>query len=88
MITYLNYGPFSSFAPQYDSTWATLSKRDSDLLLRFVFTTVYLRTSSEFVISPCLFVYEFVSITLSLGSDAFHLYVVNRSVILVLFQQG
>uniref|UniRef100_A0A183F3A1 Bromo domain-containing protein n=1 Tax=Heligmosomoides polygyrus TaxID=6339 RepID=A0A183F3A1_HELPZ len=34
MITYLNYGPFSSFAPQYDSTWATLSKRDSDLLLR------------------------------------------------------
>ncbi|KAK6056304.1 Bromodomain protein [Cooperia oncophora] len=35
MITYLNYGPFSSFAPQYDSTWATLTKRDSDLLLRF-----------------------------------------------------
>ncbi|KAK5980512.1 SWI/SNF nucleosome remodeling complex component, partial [Trichostrongylus colubriformis] len=34
MITYLNYGPFSSFAPQYDSTWATLTKRDSDLLLR------------------------------------------------------
>ncbi|WKX92622.1 hypothetical protein Q1695_010559 [Nippostrongylus brasiliensis] len=34
MITYLNYGPFASFAPQYDSTWATLTKRDSDLLLR------------------------------------------------------
>ncbi|VDM72752.1 unnamed protein product, partial [Strongylus vulgaris] len=31
MITYLNYGPFASFAPQYDSTWATLTKRDSDL---------------------------------------------------------
>ncbi|VDM82875.1 unnamed protein product, partial [Strongylus vulgaris] len=25
---------FASFAPQYDSTWATLTKRDSDLLLR------------------------------------------------------
>lgn len=34
MITYLNYGPFASFAPQYDSTWATLTKEDSDLLLR------------------------------------------------------
>ncbi|KJH40620.1 Bromodomain protein [Dictyocaulus viviparus] len=34
MITYLNYGPFASFAPQYDSTWATLTKQDSDLLLR------------------------------------------------------
>ncbi|KHJ75733.1 hypothetical protein OESDEN_24651 [Oesophagostomum dentatum] len=34
MITYLNYGPFASFAPQYDSTWATLTKSDSDLLLR------------------------------------------------------
>uniref|UniRef100_A0A1I7WSA8 Bromo domain-containing protein n=1 Tax=Heterorhabditis bacteriophora TaxID=37862 RepID=A0A1I7WSA8_HETBA len=33
-ISYLNYGPFCSFAPQYDSTWATLTKRDSDLLLR------------------------------------------------------
>uniref|UniRef100_A0A915E2U5 Bromo domain-containing protein n=1 Tax=Ditylenchus dipsaci TaxID=166011 RepID=A0A915E2U5_9BILA len=31
-ITYTNTGPFSSFAPQFDSTWATLSKRDSDLL--------------------------------------------------------
>lgn len=32
-ISYTNYGPFSSFAPQYDSTWATMSKRDSDLLV-------------------------------------------------------
>jgi len=31
-ITYTNAGPFSSFAPQFDSTWASLSKRDSDLL--------------------------------------------------------
>lgn len=34
-INYLtNYGPFCSFAPQYDSTWASLTKKDSDLLLR------------------------------------------------------
>lgn len=32
-ISYTNYGPFASFAPQYDSTWATLNKRDSDLLI-------------------------------------------------------
>uniref|UniRef100_A0AC34Q839 Bromo domain-containing protein n=1 Tax=Panagrolaimus sp. JU765 TaxID=591449 RepID=A0AC34Q839_9BILA len=31
--SYLSYEPFASFAPQYDSTWATLSKRDSDLLI-------------------------------------------------------
>lgn len=34
MVNYLNYGPYSSFAPQYDSTWATLTKKDTDLLLR------------------------------------------------------
>ncbi|CAI5437863.1 unnamed protein product [Caenorhabditis angaria] len=33
-INYLNYGPFASFAPQYDSTWATMTKEDSDLFLR------------------------------------------------------
>ncbi|VDK43661.1 unnamed protein product [Anisakis simplex] len=32
-ISFLSYGPFSSFAPQYDSTWATLCDRDSKLLL-------------------------------------------------------
>lgn len=33
LVTYLNSGPFSSFAPYYDSTWATLNKEESDLLL-------------------------------------------------------
>ncbi|CAK5018330.1 unnamed protein product [Meloidogyne enterolobii] len=33
LISYTNPGPFASFAPQWDSTWATLSKRDSQLLL-------------------------------------------------------
>uniref|UniRef100_A0A0R3Q0F6 Bromo domain-containing protein n=1 Tax=Angiostrongylus costaricensis TaxID=334426 RepID=A0A0R3Q0F6_ANGCS len=49
MITYLNYGPFASFAPQYDSTWATLTKEDSDLLLRWVvFLLVYLMKEVKF----------------------------------------
>uniref|UniRef100_A0A0N5AP61 Bromo domain-containing protein n=1 Tax=Syphacia muris TaxID=451379 RepID=A0A0N5AP61_9BILA len=32
-ISFLSYDPFSSFAPQFDSTWATLCERDSRLLL-------------------------------------------------------
>ncbi|CAO4361398.1 unnamed protein product [Caenorhabditis nigoni] len=33
-INYLNYGPFSSFAPMYDTTWSTMTKDDTDLFLR------------------------------------------------------
>ena len=32
-VSYLMYGPFGSFAPTYDSAFATLTKMDSDLLL-------------------------------------------------------
>ncbi len=32
-VSYLMYGPFGSFAPVYDSAFATLTKMDSDLLL-------------------------------------------------------
>ncbi|XP_070575836.1 bromodomain-containing protein 7-like [Ptychodera flava] len=31
-VSYLMYGPFGSHAPTYDSTFATISKEDSDLL--------------------------------------------------------
>ncbi|XP_075438231.1 bromodomain-containing protein 7-like, partial [Ascaphus truei] len=31
-VLYLNYGPFSSYAPAYDSTFANISKDDSDLI--------------------------------------------------------
>ncbi|XP_073515462.1 bromodomain-containing protein 7 [Phyllobates terribilis] len=31
-ILYLNYGPFTSYAPSYDSTFANISKDDSDLI--------------------------------------------------------
>ena len=32
-VQYVSYGPFSSFAPQYDSSFASISKEESDLLL-------------------------------------------------------
>ena len=32
-VSYLMNGPFGSFAPTYDSAFATLTKMDSDLLL-------------------------------------------------------
>ncbi|CAM4648479.1 unnamed protein product [Caretta caretta] len=31
-VVYLNYGPYSSYAPAYDSTFANISKDDSDLI--------------------------------------------------------
>lgn len=31
-VNYVNYGPFSSYAPTYDSTFANLTKEESDLL--------------------------------------------------------
>jgi hypothetical protein len=34
-ISYTNHGPFASFAPQFDSTWATLSKRGRFFLIIF-----------------------------------------------------
>lgn len=34
-VAYLNYGPFSSYAPAYDSSFASISKEDSDLIYSF-----------------------------------------------------
>ncbi|XP_041917085.1 bromodomain-containing protein 7 isoform X2 [Alosa sapidissima] len=34
-VAYLNYGPFSSYAPAYDSSFANVSKEDSDLIYSF-----------------------------------------------------
>lgn len=31
-VSYTDPGPYASFAPQFDSTWATLNKHDSELL--------------------------------------------------------
>ncbi|XP_044027100.1 bromodomain-containing protein 7 [Siniperca chuatsi] len=31
-VSYLNYGPFTSYAPTYDSSFANISKDDSDLI--------------------------------------------------------
>lgn len=32
-VSYINYGPFTSYAPAYDSTFANIGKDDSDLIL-------------------------------------------------------
>ncbi|KAL4658754.1 bromodomain-containing protein 7 [Arapaima gigas] len=34
-VVYMNYGPFSSYAPVYDSSFANVSKEDSDLIYSF-----------------------------------------------------
>ncbi|KAM9765499.1 bromodomain-containing protein 7 [Menidia menidia] len=34
-VSYLNYGPFTSYAPTYDSSFANISKDDSDLVYCF-----------------------------------------------------
>lgn len=31
-VSYINYGPFTSYAPTYDSSFANISKEDSDLI--------------------------------------------------------
>lgn len=32
-VSYINYGPFTSYAPAYDSTFANIGKDDSDLIM-------------------------------------------------------
>ncbi|CAK6958825.1 bromodomain-containing protein 7 [Scomber scombrus] len=34
-VSYMNYGPFTSYAPTYDSSFANISKDDSDLIYAF-----------------------------------------------------
>ncbi|XP_051788026.1 bromodomain-containing protein 7 isoform X1 [Erpetoichthys calabaricus] len=34
-VSYVNYGPYSSYAPVYDSSFANISKEDSDLVYSF-----------------------------------------------------
>ncbi|XP_067351258.1 bromodomain-containing protein 7 isoform X3 [Channa argus] len=34
-VSYVNYGPFASYAPTYDSSFANISKEDSDLIYSF-----------------------------------------------------
>lgn len=32
-VSYINYGPFTSYAPAYDSSFASIGKDDSDLIM-------------------------------------------------------
>ncbi|KAM6942705.1 bromodomain-containing protein 7 [Xenentodon cancila] len=54
-VSYLNYGPFTSYAPTYDSSFANISKDDSDLIYSFYGEESSLQGSdslSEFLTKP------------------------------------
>uniref|UniRef100_A0A7N8X811 Bromodomain containing 7 n=1 Tax=Mastacembelus armatus TaxID=205130 RepID=A0A7N8X811_9TELE len=48
-VTYMNYGPFTSYAPAYDSSFANISKDDSDLIYSFYGEESSLQGSDRYV---------------------------------------
>lgn len=34
-VSYLSYGPFTSYAPTYDSSFSNISKEDTDLIYTY-----------------------------------------------------
>lgn len=34
-VSYMTYGPYTSYAPTYDSSFANISKEDSDIIYSF-----------------------------------------------------
>ncbi|XP_033847503.1 bromodomain-containing protein 7 [Periophthalmus magnuspinnatus] len=60
-VSYMNYGPFTSFAPTYDSSFANISKDDSDLIYSFYGEESSLQGSdslSEFLAKSDEYVYK------------------------------
>uniref|UniRef100_A0A8C6T1N0 Bromodomain containing 7 n=1 Tax=Neogobius melanostomus TaxID=47308 RepID=A0A8C6T1N0_9GOBI len=60
-VSYMNYGPFTSYAPTYDSSFANVSKDDSDLIYSFYGEESSLQGSdslSEFLIKSDEYVYK------------------------------
>ena len=50
VVSYLNYGAFSSYAPVYDSTTVNLSKENFDLLLSTYNDETSLQYAQRYVI--------------------------------------
>lgn len=48
-VSYVNYGPFTSYAPTYDSSFANVSKDDSDLIYSFYGDESSLQGSDRYV---------------------------------------
>lgn len=60
-VSYMNYGPFTSYAPTYDSSFANVSKDDSDLIYSFYGEESSLQGSdslSEFLAKSDEYVYK------------------------------
>ncbi|XP_030575262.1 bromodomain-containing protein 7 [Archocentrus centrarchus] len=60
-VSYMNYGPFTSYAPTYDSSFANVSKEDSDLTYSFYGDESSLQGSdslSEFLAKSEEYVYK------------------------------
>uniref|UniRef100_A0A3B3XSW9 Bromo domain-containing protein n=1 Tax=Poecilia mexicana TaxID=48701 RepID=A0A3B3XSW9_9TELE len=60
-VSYLSYGPFTSYAPAYDSSFANVSKDDSDLIYSFYGEESSLQGSdslSEFLAKSDEYVYK------------------------------
>lgn len=48
-VSYMSYGPFTSYAPTYDSSFANISKDDSDLICSFYGEESSLQGSDKYV---------------------------------------
>ncbi|KAM7406443.1 hypothetical protein PAMP_000818 [Pampus punctatissimus] len=60
-VSYVNYGPFTSYAPTYDSSFSNISKEDSDLIYAFYGEESSLQGSdsmSEFLAKSDEYVYK------------------------------
>ncbi|XP_008291630.1 bromodomain-containing protein 7 [Stegastes partitus] len=60
-VSYMNYGPFTSYAPTYDSSFSNVSKEDSDLIYSFYGEDSSLQGSdslSEFLAKSDGYVYK------------------------------
>ncbi|XP_028330977.1 bromodomain-containing protein 7 [Gouania willdenowi] len=60
-VSYVNYSPFTSYAPTYDSSFANISKDDSDLIYSFYGEESSLQGSdslSEFLSKPDEYIYK------------------------------
>uniref|UniRef100_A0A665VEP5 Bromodomain containing 7 n=1 Tax=Echeneis naucrates TaxID=173247 RepID=A0A665VEP5_ECHNA len=60
-VSYMGYGPFTSYAPTYDSSFANISKEDSDLIYSFYGEESSLQGSdslSEFLAKSDEYVYK------------------------------
>ncbi|KAK3701462.1 hypothetical protein QZH41_014539, partial [Actinostola sp. cb2023] len=80
-VSYLMYGSFGSFAPTYDSSRATITKEESDLLLTTYGNDVgvhYAQSIQDFVKDTSSFAHGVVDKLLDVLTDGAHSKYINR----------